>query len=231
MYDWITTTANPLAGKCSHSCGYCYVEKLKNRLSVINAKYSGKPRLSDTGIKKLGGKGKLIFVASMNDLFAQNVATADILSVLNKCTKHPENKYLFQTKNPDRLLVSEKQKTGTIKLLDWLPHGSIVAVTIESDIRHKKMGNSPDPYKRAEGLAAVTGFEKHVTIEPIMDFSPGAFFVEMLRSTGATQINIGADSGKNNLPEPSKEKILKLISTLASFTTVKIKNNLKRLIK
>ena len=34
----------------------------------------------------------------------------------------------------------------------------------------------------------------------------------------------------NNLPEPSKEKTLKLIKELNKFTEVKIKNNLNRIL-
>ena len=47
------------------------------------------------------------------------------------------------------------------------------------------------------------------------------------------QVNIGADSSPkhNNLPEPSKEKILELIAELGNFTKVVQKKNLKRLLK
>ncbi len=45
------------------------------------------------------------------------------------------------------------------------------------------------------------------------------------------QVNIGADSGNNGLPEPSKEKVLKLIEELEKFTKVKQKKNLNRLVK
>ena len=52
----------------------------------------------------------------------------------------------------------------------------------------------------------------------------------MLRDANVTQINIGADSGNNNLSEPKKEKVLKLISKLEKITIVKQKSNLKRLL-
>jgi hypothetical protein len=42
---------------------------------------------------------------------------------------------------------------------------------------------------------------------------------------------IGADSKHCKLPEPSEEKILKLINELQKFTRVVIKDNLKRLVK
>jgi len=54
--------------------------------------------------------------------------------------------------------------------------------------------------------------------------------VEMIKTCGAIQVNVGADSGNHHLPEPPKEKILELISELKNFTKVHLKKNLKRLI-
>ena len=45
------------------------------------------------------------------------------------------------------------------------------------------------------------------------------------------QVNIGADTGNNQLPEPPKEKVLELIAALEEFTTVKQKSNLSRILK
>jgi len=56
-------------------------------------------------------------------------------------------------------------------------------------------------------------------------------FVKELKDVLPKQINIGADSGNNRLPEPSKENILELIKQLETFTKVKIKKNLNRLLK
>lgn len=44
------------------------------------------------------------------------------------------------------------------------------------------------------------------------------------------QVNIGADSGKNNLSEPSAEKVRALIDELSKFTKVVQKKNLRRLL-
>ena len=53
----------------------------------------------------------------------------------------------------------------------------------------------------------------------------------MIKYCNPKQVNIGADSGNNNLPEPSKEKVLALIDELQKFTTIHNKSNLKRLLK
>jgi hypothetical protein len=63
-----------------------------------------------------------------------------------------------------------------------------------------------------------------------MDFDLSRI-VAMIKRCNPQQVNIGADTGHNNLPEPPKEKILELISALEEFTTVKQKTNLKRLLK
>jgi hypothetical protein len=71
--------------------------------------------------------------------------------------------------------------------------------------------------------------EKYITVELVMDFDFGKF-TEIIKARNPRQVNIGADSGNNRLPEPPKEKILKLVKELCRFTEVKVKSNLRRLI-
>lgn len=71
--------------------------------------------------------------------------------------------------------------------------------------------------------------ETYITIEPIMDFDMEEM-IQLIRLSIPTQVNIGADSGNNGLPEPPKEKVLEFIAALERFTTVKQKKNLKRII-
>ena len=73
------------------------------------------------------------------------------------------------------------------------------------------------------------GFETFVTIEPILDFNLNTM-VDLLKQCNPEQVNIGADSGRNNLPEPSKEKVLELVSELQKFTIIHNKSNLQRLL-
>jgi len=54
--------------------------------------------------------------------------------------------------------------------------------------------------------------------------------VEMIRICKPIQVNIGSDSGRNNLPEPTKMKVLDLISELQKFTVIHNKSNLKRIL-
>ena len=140
-----------------------------------------------------------------------------------------ESKYLWfnkQPKNPERCWYS-------IFGLSTKLHK--ICTTIETN-RYCPgiMKKSPHPDRRAYSLRhlANKGFETMVTIEPVIDFDLEKM-VKLIRHTKAAQVNIGADSDhkKNNLPEPSKEKILALISELEKFTVVFRKKNLRRLIK
>ena len=94
------------------------------------------------------------------------------------------------------------------------------------------MNNSPSTWNRATEMMKYDNslVKKYVTIEPIMDFDLPEM-VKLIKTCNPVQVNIGADSGHNNLPEPPKEKILQLIEELQKFTVIANKKNLERLIK
>jgi hypothetical protein len=69
-----------------------------------------------------------------------------------------------------------------------------------------------------------------ITIEPIMDFNLDRFS-QMIIEAAPAQVNIGADSGHNGLPEPSAEKIEALINALKPPIIVHLKDNLSRIYK
>jgi len=53
----------------------------------------------------------------------------------------------------------------------------------------------------------------------------------MIKSCNPVQVNIGSDSQRHNLPEPTKEELTELISELEKLTRVIQKSNLKRILK
>jgi DNA repair photolyase len=214
MYKFITHTWNPLAGKCEHNCKYCSTNKLR-RYPAIENKYSGEYRIIEKELKTNLGSDNFIFVCAQNDLFENKVNEEIIKRIISHCENYPNNRYLFQTKNPKR----------TLRIL---PSNSVVCMTIETNRNYKAISNAPNVYQRYLD-SLLLRHEIHVTIEPIIDFDFD-IFMKMIRNIGATQINIGADSGKNNLPEPSKEKTLELISELRKVTNVVLKDNLNRII-
>ena len=89
------------------------------------------------------------------------------------------------------------------------------------------MGWSPHPKVRMIAMEKIS-LPKYVNIEPIMNFDLDKM-VDLIRQCSPVQVNIGADSGNNHLPEPSKGKVLALIAELEKFTTINRKSNLGRL--
>jgi DNA repair photolyase len=210
MYEFVTHTFNTIKGECFHDCSYCYMKRW-GKLKPIH--FDQKEMKTDLG------NGNFIFVGSSCDMFADNVQDDWIAATLNYCNKF-DNKYLFQTKNPKRIL-------------DFRLPKSVICTTIESDIFYPEiMNNSPKPYERAKYMKMLSdcGFETYVTIEPIIDFNVEEM-IELISRFSPEQVNIGADSGRNGLPEPSKEKVLQLISELEKFTVIHNKSNLKRLLR
>lgn len=213
MYTWVTHEWNPVKGKCSHDCSYCFMKRWGTQLPV---------RLDEKEFKCDLGSGNFIFVVSGSDLFAKDIPEEWIIKTLHHCEQF-DNKYLFQSKNPWRILdyidacvISDK---------------SVVCTTMETNRFYPEvMRNCPPISDRIFAMHEISKVVKtYITIEPIMDFDLDEFIIG-LKNCNPTQVNIGADSGKNNLPEPSKEKILALIDALKEFTTIDQKRNLDRLL-
>jgi len=166
------------------------------------------------------GTGNYIFVGSSCDMFAENVDEGHIHTILKKC-RDSNNEYLFQSKNTERMLAFQK----------YFPVKSILCTTIETNRFYPPiMVSSPTPEQRAISFNRLEGFYKYITIEPIIDFDIKNL-TSMIRMINPLQVNIGADSGGNGLPEPSSEKIITLIDELNTFTKVHKKKNLDRLLR
>lgn len=220
MYNWVTATRNYLAGECNHFCKYCYVNNLKERFPNIKKRYSGEIRLLEKELNKKEGSGKTIFVQDMSDLFAENVPKEFILKILAHCKAYPNNKYIFQTKNPKRFKIFRKR----------FPHQTFLGITLETNRDSPSKADST--IKRANDFSheMLYGFNKFVTLEPLIDFDLKKF-VNMIKKIKPEFVNIGADSKKNNLNEPDGNKVRKLIDSLKQFTDVRIKDNLYRILK
>jgi DNA repair photolyase len=169
------------------------------------------------------GTGNFIFIGSSCDLFARDICRTWITETLVKTDFYIGNKFLFQTKNPDRIK----------EFINYLPDGgrTHLCTTIESDSYYPEiMKDSPHPMQRSISMGELSHwFKTFVTIEPVLDFNL-EHMVKMIKRCNPAQVNIGADSGNNHLPEPSKEKLLALIDELKKFTTIDQKRNLKRLL-
>lgn len=214
MYDFITHTWNTIKGECPHGCSYCYMKRWGKQPPL---------HFDETELKTDLGKNNFIFVGSSCDMFANGVDYYWKKQTLDHCLKYTENKYLLQTKSPDRLFT----------FLNKMKDNFFICTTLETNRMYKSiMNNCRPPKDRSLSLSLINHIKKFITIEPIIDFELFDF-VEMIKSCDPVQVNIGADSSpkRNRLPEPPKEKILELIAELGTFTKVVQKKNLKRLLK
>jgi DNA repair photolyase len=209
MYSWINATWNTVKGECPHGCTYCYMKRFGKQKPV---------RFDELELKTDLGSGNFIFVGSSCDLFADAIPDLWLYKTLATCIQF-DNSYLFQSKNPVNILGSSA----------ILPKKSVVCTTIETNRWYPEiMKKSPDPAHRAMWMGCID-LPKYVTIEPIMDFDVDEM-IDLIRRCNPVQVNIGADSGNNNLPEPSKEKLYELIDALKEFTVIDQKRNLSRLL-
>ena len=208
MYQFITHCWSPISGRCEHDCSYCYVKRFP----------VGPLRLREEEFKTFHGKGNFIFVCSGVDLFQNSVPTDWILRVLNECRKYPENKYLFQTKNPGRFFDFDGE----------FPINCVLGTTIETN-RYYPISKAPKPEDRMKAMVLINK-PKMVTCEPLCDFDLD-ILVDWLKAIKPEWINIGADSNKEHkLIEPTAEQVKLLVEHLrAEGLIVKIKGNLRRL--
>jgi DNA repair photolyase len=219
MYDWVTHMHSHLAGECPHRCSYCYVQRGVARLS---GKYNGPVRLLPDELEVCYGKGKTIFVDHMNDLFAAEVSDRVLTKVLDHTKTYPDNIYVFQTKNPGRAWLYR----------NWFPPEYMIGTTIETDRDLSQLSRAPYPAQRACGIAlfAGKGVSTFITIEPVMDFHSEKF-PAMIIAAWPQFVNIGADSKRSYLDEPSPEKLNQLILDLTrAGVAIRKKHNLGRIL-
>jgi len=218
MYGFITHTWNVIKGICPHDCTYCYMKQW-GRLRDV--------RFDEKELNTDLGKDNFIFIGSSCDMWADDISWRWRRKILEYKLMHRENtrsnnKYLFQTKNPKKFVSSYFVLSADTDTL---------CTTIETNRYYSFMGNTPTPLERACEIHKLLelGFKTMVTIEPIVDFDIEEL-CELIIMCKPVQVNIGADSKHNHLPEPPKEKIIELISELEKITTVYKKDNLRRLL-
>ena len=214
MYQWISHTWSPVKGSCPYGCSYCYVGRWGNNNRAF--------RLDERELRTDLGIGNFIFICSGCDLFHPDVPEGWIGKVMERTYSDlgSDNRFLYHTKNPER----------AVEMYDkYLPKlGSVLCVTVESNIPRPGISKAPQPHDRIRYLNQWPG-DRMITIEPIMDFNL-MMFSDMVLGCDPVQVNIGADSGDNHLPEPSGEEVEALINVLAPHIKVHLKKNLRRLL-
>jgi DNA repair photolyase len=211
MYDWVTHMWSPLVG-CPHQCSYCYVRSnRRDQPATVTVKENWPPL----------GRDRVIFVGHLCDVFAETVPNYIIMAILAWCRRFP-NRYVFQSKNPERFL----------SFIDLMPEHSTLGTTIETnrqDILDLLSKASP-VHRRAAALGRIKS-PTFLTVEPILDFDVGVL-EDLISLADPDFVNIGADSKGHGLPEPSRSKVIALIAQLnRQGITIRKKTNLERLLK
>ena len=203
MYEFVTHTWNPIKGKCSHGCTYCYMKKMCSRLNT--------PRLDAAELTCYLECSNFIFVGSSIDMWAEDIPSHWIKMVLDYCDRSA-NKYLFQSKNPSRIL-------------DFITHPvfhhSVICTTIETNRFYPEiMRNSPKIEERVRAMEKIAnlGINTYVTTEPLMQFDLDKM-VEYIKRCKPLQVNIGRNTNRKvQLPEPTANEAKVLVTELEKFT-------------
>ena len=216
MTGFVSHTHSHLGGECPHRCTYCYVGRMQHGRP---AKYCGPIRIVPQELSIKYGTGRVVFIENCNDLFAASIPDEMIRTVLAHCCQYPDNTYLFHTKNPGRIA----------DYLSLLPPDRMLGVTAETNRTTKAISTAPDPLDRLAVFGVLPG-PKRITVEPIMDFDLDVFLPALLAAK-PDNVVIGADSKGAGLPEPSGQKIYRLLVGLrAAGIDVREKSNLRRLL-
>lgn len=215
MYTWVTHTHTHLGGECPHECTYCYVD---NPRFGRPERYKGQIRLVDQEFSVDYGSGKTIFVENCQDLFAEDIPSFMIAKVLNHCNTYPDNTYVFQTKNPGRLIDGPY----------ILPPHALFGCTIETNRDTAEISDAPSPRDRMTAMTAFRG-RKFITIEPMLDFDLD-ILPRWIADINPEFVNVGADSKGHGLPEPQSFKVKEFLTRLEALgVKVIAKDNLLRL--
>ncbi len=215
MYEFVTHTWNPIKGKCSHNCSYCYMSKRQPNPQ--------EPRLYRKELNADLGERNQIFIGSSTDMFAENIPSEWITAVMDYC--HQENSggknniFLLQSKNPKRFL-------------EFLNHPvvgrCVFCTTLETNRSYPDiMRNAPKIEERVEAMEELArqGFPTLVTAEPLLQFDHDEFLA-LIKRCKPKWVNIGRNSVRDViLPELTAEEVKELITALKVFTKVHMKSN------
>jgi hypothetical protein len=190
--------------------------------------YDMTPRFEEKLLKDNLGSGRTIFVGSTTDIGGKWQKGRQVHQVLDHCKLYA-NTYLFQSKRPDAFLGYTYE----------LPKGCILGTTIETNRDTREISKAPSPALRAMAMCRLRerramdlrlNYKLMLSIEPILDFDL-AELVDWIAAILPNYVSIGADSKRCNLREPGPGAVASLIEQLREITEVKLKPNLRRLVK
>lgn len=214
MFNIVTATWNPITG-CLYNCNYCWARDLATTKLKNSHRYSKgfKPSLNEREFKTRFGKGDLIFVSDMGDMFGNFIPDDWIKQVFDHIRRFPDTDFLFMTKNPKRYL----------DLLPFVPKNTILGATVETNndeiVQIDKVSIAPLPSERYEAMKTLDWDRKIVSIEPILDFDLN-IFTKWIENMNPFIVYVGYDNYGRKLREPTLKETIKLLSILAETSLV-----------
>ena len=208
MFSFIKRTWNPVVG-CYHACSYCWARRMAHRLRCPWCKIF-EPHFHKERLRPFRPRQETtIFVVDMGDLWGAWVPDEWIEQVLAIAGRSSRKAmFFFETKNPIRYF----------EFIDDIPKSATLSTTIETDLSYvaKKFSSAPSPYERYVAIRNISWPVKHVSIEPVMRFSPE--LVDWLSEIdGLKAVSIGYDNYGHKLPEPPLESVQRLIEELQAI--------------
>ena len=214
MFNVVSGTWNPVTG-CLYNCNYCWARNLATTKLQNSHRYlkGFKPSLNETEFRSKFGKGDLIFVSDMGDLFGSFVPSDWISQVLDHTAHYPDANFLFMTKNPQRYH----------EFLLRMPKNAILGVTIETNndeiVQTDKVSTAPLPSERYNAMKDLDWNRKMVSIEPILDFELKTFG-DWIEDIYPFLVYVGYDNYDHKLREPNLKNTLDLIRMISEYTLV-----------
>jgi DNA repair photolyase len=208
MYSASVEQWNPFVG-CNFSCEYCkssfqlqQKRRKKDCLTCYHYKPHEHPERLNSPLRKTA-EGEFIFTCASADIHF--CSTEFLKRIAERITNEPDKTFLIQSKDP-----------RTFNRMTF-PENVILGTTIETnrDALAKTVGNAPVPSRRYTDLKALAHKRKMVTCEPIMAFDLDVM-VDWITQIQPELVWIGYDSKKNNLLEPSREKVEALGAALTA---------------
>jgi DNA repair photolyase len=214
MFNIVTATWNPVSG-CLYNCNYCWARDLALTKLKNSHRYSKgfKPSLNEKEFSSKFGKGDLIFVSDMGDMFGDFTPSEWIKQVLNHIRKFPEADFLLMTKNPQKYL----------EMLPYIPENAILGATIETNkdeiVETDKVSTAPLPSQRFKAMKALDWSRKIVSIEPILDFDLNTFS-KWIEDINPFIVYVGYDNYCHKLREPTLKQTTELLNKLSETSLV-----------